>query len=218
MIEIIIVDDCPKIINSIESLFKDNPKYKIVLIASNGLDCLIKFQTAHISPSIAIVDINMPKMDGVSLTHFLSNHNNNIKVIGISVLDNVDGFSAILEAGAKGFVCKFNLISLPVAIETVLNGQTYIDPDVSDDWKNYQHFKKPNNDDLPLYNFTSKEIEHLQLIPTDLTIEEIAQITNQSTHTVNQHQKDIKKKTGFATRTSQVMFGIKQGLVKVFRA
>ena len=217
MIELIIVEDSPALITCIEKLLIENTNYKIRIKASNGFDVVQKLKTTPIKPRIAIVDINMPVMDGVSLTQFLAKNYKEIFVIGISLYDHIEAFSAILLAGAKGFICKSNLTLLPEAIDKVKQGDTYIDPSVRKEWEKYEEKIKDKKDIISEFRFSDTQIEHLQLIPTDLTLKQIASITNQSTHTVHQHQKEIKKKTGLSSRTSQVVFSIKYGISKVFR-
>ena len=197
---------------------KNYPEYKVTVKATNGYDLLLKLQKLKHTPTIAIVDINMPVMDGVSSTQFMANKYKNIKVIGISVFNNIGAFSAILEAGAKGFIYKNNLTLISEAIQKVLQGEIFIDPEVKEEWDNFNKKKIINKNTTHQYKINPKEKEHLILMSTELTVDEIATITHQSKSNVNQHQKDIKKKTGKATRISQVMFAIKQGFVKVFRA
>jgi len=217
MVELIIVEDSPALITSIEKLLIEKTDYKIGIKANNGFDMIQKLKTVPIKPSIAIVDINMPIMDGVCLTQFLTRNYKDIFVIGISFHDNIEAFSTILLAGAKGFICKSNLTLLPEAIKKVKQGNTYIDPSVINEWVKYQEKIKNNKDTLSEFCFSDTQIEHLQLISTDLTIKQIAGITNQSPHTVHKHQKEIKMKTGLSSRTSQVVFSIKYGISKVFR-
>ena len=218
MTELIIVEDCPVMMNAIENVLKEYPEYKVTIRACNGYDLLLKLQKLKHTPTFAIVDICMPKMDGVSLTQFMSGRYKEINVIGISAFNNIGAFSAIMEAGAKGFIYKSNLTLISEAIQMVLQGEIFIDPEVKEEWENFKEKRRINKNTTQQYKITTKETEHLILLSTELTIDEIAAVTYQTKNTINQHQKDIKKKTGFATRTSQVMFGIKQGFVKVFRA
>ncbi|MEI6184006.1 MAG: response regulator transcription factor [Bacteroidota bacterium] len=216
--ELIIVDDSPAIIKAIENMVINYTNYKIVLKAHNGHEAAIKLQTTKYSNCIAIVDINMPVMDGVCFTQFMANRYKDIKVIGISMYSHVEAFSAILEAGAKGFVNKSNLNILQEAIDKVKQGETFIDPAVKADWEKYLEQNKALISKTNEYNLPNQLIEHLQLLPADITNAQKALLTSQSVHTINQHQKDIKKITGYSSKPSQLIFAIRERIVKTFKA
>ncbi len=217
MVQLIIVDDSVIIQNTLEYILKDKTVYNVLFKASNGLEAIKLLNSTKAKPTIAIVDINMPVIDGVSFTQYVANKYKDISIIGFSVHDHVEAFSAILEAGAKGFIIKENVALLPEAIIVVQNGKTFIDPSLITKWEIYQKNKALKLNIAPSVKFNEKQIEYLILAPTDLTAKELASITNQSTHTINQHKKDVKKKTGVSTRTAQAFYAFKVGIIKTFK-
>jgi len=216
MIEIIIVDDHSLIHSSIEKVLQELKDHKFVIKAFDGLELLQKLQYLKSIPSIAIVDIRMPNINGVILTQLLQNYYPDIKVIGVSYLNNPGAYSAIMEAGAKGFLCKANLHHLKEAVQTVLAGDLYMDPDIREDWEAYQkkHIpSEPQNE----YNFSKLDIEQLLINATGLEYAVLSKTFNLGIECLNKRQKIIKEKTGLSSRVAQTLLAIQLGIVKVFR-
>ena len=121
-----------------------------------------------------------------------------------------------MEAGAKGFLCKTNLHLLIDAIDAVLKGEIYMDPDIKSEWNKYL---ETNNSlaSIHEYNFTKQDIEHFQCSATGLEYKVISSYSNTSVHCLQKRQKTIKEKTGISSRVSQTLLAIQLGIVKVFR-
>jgi len=216
MTEIVIVDDNSAATYSVELALRDVTNYKIAFKAINGYDMLLKLKNMKSTPSIAIVDIRLPNIDGVTLTQLLQIYHSEIKVIGISYHHNFGAYSAMIEAGAKGFLCKANLHHLKEAIETILAGEIYMDPDIRNEWDEFQK-KNTYSESENEYNFTKQEKEHFVINATGLDYNILSKTLNLSTHCLNKRQKKITEKTGLSSRVAQTMLAIQLGIVKVFR-
>ena len=216
MTGIAIIDDCPLFHHAIELVLNKILDITLVDKSFNGYEFALKLIESNITPSIAIVDIHMPKMDGIALTQFITHRYPEIKIIGISKHKQLGAYTAIMEAGAMGFVTKCNIGYLSDEIAAVLRNEQYIDPLIHEDWCSYKSISAQRHQ-INEFNLSCKELEQIRLSVTGLTPEEIANITCQSVHSVHQRQKYIKEKTGLGSRLEQSMYAINQGFAKVYR-
>ena len=216
MIDIIIADDHKQGIYMIELALAQVADCNIVVKAHDGFDLLLQLKKVKKTPTVAIIDINMPKINGITVTQFLRYKYEDIKIIGVSFHHKVGAYPAIIEAGAMGFIYKLNIVCLGDAIKSVLDNKLYVDPDLKNEWEDYIKLNpiKPINND---HHFSKQELLVLLLFTTQLTYEEIAELTDQSVHTVRKHHKTITEKTEQTTRLDIAMFAITYGFVKVFK-
>lgn len=128
MITVGIIDDNVRTIENISKIIQQDPELSITTTATSGLDFLKYCKSYPTLPKIALVDVNMMKIDGVTLTDFLTDYYPDIKVIGVSTYTSTETVEDMLASGAWGYVNKINLPDLPKAIKSVLSGIVYIDP------------------------------------------------------------------------------------------
>lgn len=150
MITIAIVEDNRAVAIALEKLVGSFENCKVVTKQPHGFAFIQYCNTQKLTIDIVIVDINMPVMDGVSLTEHLTCYLPHISVIALSSYSSREMVENMLACGAKGYVCKasmmhqssdassIGLLLLQEAINTVAKQQYYIDPYIlsQDDFTN----------------------------------------------------------------------------------
>lgn len=129
MNKIILVDDNESSRLKISSLFKGNSLYNLIGEFSDGLHALHFCYSNKTLPDLAIIDIEMPKMDGVALTDYFFRFFPTIKVVAISSYDDFNTISDIFSCGAIGYVWKIdNMPYLFRALDLAQENIQFIDP------------------------------------------------------------------------------------------
>ena len=215
-INLIIVDDHRLFRNGLKALLKELDYVGEVAEAPNGrefLDYLAKNKV-----DMALMDINMPVMNGIDATREASLKYPHLKIIALSMLSDEDYYFKMIDAGAKGFILKDagsdELIS---AIETVMKGQNYFSQDLLRNIilslsTNVKMEPNPLPEEV---KFTDRELEVLEQICKGLSNQEIADTLCISPRTVERHRANIFEKTGSKNSVNLVMFAIKNNLVKI---
>jgi len=128
---ILIADDHPIFVDGIVSLIGGIDGFSVVSTAVNGKDALDKIPESY--PDIVLMDINMPEMDGVEATRIIKDQYPDVKVIMLTMYDEIRLIKDVLEIGARGYILKnIGRDDLIKALETVSNGQPYLDPAVQE--------------------------------------------------------------------------------------
>jgi len=215
-IDLIIVDDHRLFRNGLKALLKELEYIGEVAEASNGKEFLDYL--ANHTMDMALVDINMPVMNGIDATRIAAPQYPNLKIIALSMLNDEDYYFKMINAGANGFILKdAGSEELTTAIETVMNGQNYFSQDLLRNIilslsTNVKMEPEPLPEEV---KFTEREIEVLEQICKGLSNQEIAEALCISPRTVERHRANIFEKTGSKNSVNLVMFAIKNNWVKI---
>jgi DNA-binding NarL/FixJ family response regulator len=221
MLTIAVIDDSLNWMIKIENIIKSASDYSVITKANNGIEFLKWCHHNTQLPDIAIVDVEMPKMDGVQLTDFLSAEFPAIKVIGISSHTHREAIEDMIGCGAYGYVSKlFNISNLTSAISKVANGNIYIDPilkqdDIDRNKLFIERKKQKNSNQLSELNDKDKKL--IALYNTSASQKEIADILCISENTLEKQIKKVSEKLNVKERQSFTLKSISKGLVRVAR-
>lgn len=214
---IALADNYPQIRGFISSLITNLPGYAVSIEVGNGYQLVKQISCVKKLPAIAILDIQMPVMDGVYATHFLTGHYPAIKVLAISYHTDPAMVMDMLYAGASGYLVKENLSGhlLLKAFASILSGNTFIDETI-----NNQEFLLPPTTRTTLPNtwhpgITEKEKNFLQLSVTSISYDQIAGLMNVAEESVYNYQKSLKEKLGFGSRHEFMAYAIQHGIAKI---
>lgn len=215
-IKILVVDDHPIFINGIVALLKGAEGFSIVGTAQNGLEVLEKIPATQ--PEIILMDINMPIMDGVEATKKIKELYPHIKVIMLTMHNELRLIKELLEIGARGYILKnISRADLLKALDLVSNGKPYLDPNVQE--KMIQGISSSNDEKEDLEesklveNITTREMEILQLIALGLTSQEISNRLFISKNTVETHRKNLFSKLNVKNTAALLKYAYKHRLV-----
>lgn len=211
-ISIVIADDHAMVREGLKCLLELDNLYEVVGVASDGYECLDVINKTN--PDIIILDINMPKLDGLQTLKIMRQEKIQSKVIIVTINDDVDYLIQALDYECNGYVLKNSEFGiLKEAINTVVSGDTFIEPRLMNLLNSNlakRDIKKSMIDAL-----TKRELEILKLISKGMMNKEIASQLNISERTVKNHISNIFKKIDVSDRTQAAVFAIKNGVVDI---
>lgn len=214
-IRIAIVDDQQLFRQGLVALINDFADLELVAEAENGKMLLDQLRQLSPLPDIALIDMNMPELNGVELNDILHNEFPAIKTIVLTVYDQERFISRMVDAGACGYLLKnCDSAELMAAIQAVHRTGFYLNNSTLQAMRNAalyrnQTFRNINN--IPI-DISSREREVLQLICQELTNAEIAEKLFISNRTAEGHRNNLLAKTGCRNTAGLVIFAIRHGL------
>lgn len=208
-IRVYIVDDHQMVVSGLVSMLETDSALEIVGFALNAEDALTFAKDNVID--IALVDINLPKMDGVSLCKALLIQQPNTKVIALSSFNDASFIKRMIQNGAKGYLLKNTSgDELITAIKRVATGEEYLSKNVQDTLIS-SSLGKSQTAFIP--KITRREKEVLSLITEEFTTKDIAEKLFISVATVETHRLHLLSKLGAKNTAGLVKTAIQKGLV-----
>jgi DNA-binding NarL/FixJ family response regulator len=164
-------------------------------------------------PDIALIDIVMPKLNGLEAIGRVTRESPNTRVIVLSMYANQEYVARAVQAGARGYLIKGDAISeLKAAIKAVTDGELYFGPTISKDLaKGYLERIGVRYD--PLAKLTSRQREILQLIAEGNNAKEIAFLLRVSAKTVEAHRTELMRRLRIDDIPNLVRCAMRAGLV-----
>jgi DNA-binding NarL/FixJ family response regulator len=206
MIKVLIADDHEIVVEGIQSLLENESDIEIVGQASNGLEVIPILENHHID--VAILDINMPKMNGVKLTQLMSKDFPLVKILILTMHNEIGFIKRILEAGAHGYILKNKgKEELVNAIHSLHRDNEYLGEEVT---KTLVQGIKNSNIQGEI-RLTKREVEVLYLIADGKTSPEMSIILHIAKSTVESHRRNLLEKTGVKNSKGLVKFAIENG-------
>lgn len=222
-IRVLIADDHGLFREMLYHALMDEPDIEVVGQAFDGCDAIEK--TAKLKPEILLMDISMPRMDGIEATEIIKKNNPDVKIVILTALDEEEFIFKLIQAGAIGYLMKDTSSSEVIsAIRAAHSGESLIQPKVArkvikelsrllcgretpDEKKNRQEKEKM------LKSLTEREMEVLKLVGQGLNNREIANELYISNATVKTHVMNTMHKLHLRDRVEMVLFAIQAGLI-----
>jgi len=220
IVKILIVDDHRLIINGIRTMLEDVDDIEIVAEASNGDDAILRVRE-HPEIQVVLMDVKMPKKDGVEATRELMQEHTKLKIMALTMFEEDKYVSSMLQAGAIGYVLKHTSKSeLIAAIRKVNEGEPYFSHDIARlvMTRYLTNMLPPSTVATRLgtdggMELTDREAEILKLIASQLTNQEIAERLYISPRTVHSHRRNLMQKIGVKNTAGLVRYAIENGIV-----
>ena len=167
----------------------------------------------HTRPDVVVMDVGMPLLNGIDATRKLLSEMPDVKVIALSMNADRRYVSAMLGAGAKGYVLKNSAsVELLTALERVTQGETYVTPGLvasaGDQAAQGRASRRPETE-RPL---STREREVLQLIAEGKSSKEIAATLGIAVTTVETHRRQVMQKLNLRTIAELTKYAIREGL------
>lgn len=207
---ILIVDDHAHAREGIREILEEFEDFLIIGEAKNGAEALQL--TEELLPDIILMDIKMPVMDGLEATKQIKLRFPSVKIVMITVSDDITDLFDALKKGAQGYLLKniqsetwvehlraFALDEVPMSKEIAFQIL-----------KEFPQRKAISKENIPL---STRELELLQLVAKGLSNKEISKMLFISENTVKSHLKNILSKLHLENRVQLTSYAFKQGLV-----
>lgn len=212
---ILLVDDHSLTRAGMRALLEETEQVTVVGEASNGREAMVAI--AKHKPDIVLMDIVMPEMDGIEATAQATTTHPTVKIIILSMHATESYITEALQAGAAGYVVKNNHISeLHCAITTVMQGQMYLTPSISQHVAAIICRLSKNRSDIekPDVKLTSRQIEILILIAKGIKTRIIAERLHISVKTVETHRANIMKRLDIFDIAGLTRYALHTNLIK----
>lgn len=182
MIRLVVAEDHNCLIDGIKLHLESEPDIEFVGYANNGKELCELVERKR--PDVAVTDIRMPVVDGITATQLIQKSNSETKVIAFTMFSQDEAVQQMIQAGAKGYVLKnSSLQDLLAAIRAVYAGEKWFDPGV-----NIPTSASVTKTKGPL---SKRQIEILKLIAIGKTNQEIADQLFIGKTTVETHRKNM---------------------------
>ncbi|NLC18737.1 MAG: response regulator transcription factor [Clostridiales bacterium] len=212
-IRVMIADDHSMVREGIKQLLELEGDITVVAEASNGKECIEQLDEEQ--TDVLLLDINMPNMNGLQVLQCLRENNRKVKVLILTIHNEVEYLVRAVEIGVDGYVLKdSNSSVLKKAINTVYNGESFIEPELAPLLKMKLEEKSTAGKGV-IDSLTKREIEVLKLLAEGLFNKEIAFTLAISEKTVKNHVSNIFKKINVSDRTQAAVFAIRNNLVDI---
>jgi DNA-binding NarL/FixJ family response regulator len=209
-LRILLADDHELVRHGIRGILKARPHWRVVGEAANGRFAVEKAK--KLKPSIVIVDLEMPEMDGLEATRQIRKAVPNTRVLVLTMHQSDQMVRHVLEAGAQGYVLKSDVArQLVKAVESISRGKVFLTPKVSQIVLN--GFLKANKDSKRDQNSqtkpTPREVQIIRLLADGKANKEIADALGITIRTVQTHRAKIMTKLGLHSITELVRYAFR---------
>ena len=207
-VRILLADDHTLFCNLLRDLLE--PEYEVVGSVSDGRELLKAAGT--LDPDVVLVDIGMPSLNGLDAGRRLKQANPKIKLIYLTMNNNVEYAREALQAGAAAFVLKNSKSSeLLRAIRDALKGASYMAPEIRQAM-NEIFVRDPKAVERPQH-LTDRQREVLQMLAEGRSLREIAALLKISYRTVRFHKVRIMEELGISKNAELVKYAMKHGMI-----
>ena len=208
MIKVLIADDHTMVIDGLTMLLSEVENIQVVGKAANGLEALKILEEQEVD--IAILDVEMPKLNGIETAEQISEKHPHIRVLILSMYNDQSFIKKLIEIGAYGYILKNKgKEELVDAINSIIDGKKYYGREVVDTLiSQIEKGKEKKADNIQL---TDREIDVLELIAMGHSTPQIAQKLFIAPSTVETHRRHLIEKTGVPNSKGLIRWAIEKG-------
>ncbi len=212
-INILVVDDHTIVRQGLARLLEEQPDLSVVGQATNGREAVDL--TRELKPDIVIMDIAMPRMNGIEAAKRIHKHLPKIKIIILSMYSHEHYIQELLETGVSGYLLKDSSgRDIIKAIHAAMNDETYLSPSISKMLvDNYLSPKKGSSIVERYKQLSNREREVFQLIAEGHSTRQIADILYVSISTIKSHRAKIMEKLKINSSVKLIHIAIQLGIV-----
>ncbi len=210
---VLIADDHPLIRSGLRSLLARDSEFEVVGEAADGYQALELVE--QLKPDIVMLDVSMPRLNGIDVARKLSETAPSTRVIIVSIHSDEGYVLRALRAGAKGYLLKASPEGdILNAVRTVAAGHAYLSPEMSrllvEEYVREMR-ERGVEDSYELLSIREKEI--LQLLVSGSSNRQIADLIHVSVTTVETHRANILQKLGIHSLPELILYAVRKGLL-----
>jgi DNA-binding NarL/FixJ family response regulator len=209
-IRVILADDHHMVRQGLAQVLGDDPGIEVVGHAGGGREALEL--CSRVEADVLVLDYGLPDLDGAAVSSALRKEGRPVKVVILTVHDNVHYVLKALDAGAHGFIVKSDALDeLVRAIRTVAAGETYVTPHLAE--KVRQHQRGPKGRHIGLAKLSQREFELLRLMGQGRSLQRCAVQMHISESTASTYRARLMTKLELADTAQIIRFAIENGIV-----
>lgn len=210
-IKVLIVDDHQLFREGIVTLLSSSENIEVIAEAEDGQIAVEKVK--NYKPDVVLLDIAMPRMNGIDATKKIKAQMPGIKIIILSMHLEKEYVKGVLEAGADGYLVKnCTYFQLTDAIQSVYNGKKYLSQDIAD--QVISGYLTPAVAGMHDYEkLSEREKEIFMMITEGKSTREIGEVLFISVKTVNTHKQNILEKLQLKSNADIIKYALKNGLI-----
>jgi DNA-binding NarL/FixJ family response regulator len=210
---VVIAEDHTLFRQGLKALLSFEPEFEVVGEAADGLEAYQR--TEELQPDIILLDLNMPRVDGMTAIKEIKRLCPEAKILVLTVHKTEEHVLETLKSGASGYVLKdADHDELLLAMRSVLQDKCYLSPDISARIVDaYLNGRQTDKTDTPWRSLTAREKQVLKLVAEGYKTKEIAGLLCISDKTVAKHRANIMRKLDLHSASELTAYAMKRGLV-----
>ena len=212
-IRVLVVDDHGVVRRGMHSYLETMDDIDCIGEAADGreaLDQVAALDAAGQLPHVVMMDLVMPRMDGISAIAALKDRHPGVEAVAMTSFAEIERVHAALEAGAAGYLLKdASAEEVADAIRAAHRGEAHLDPRVA------KRLTQTLHEPAAIDELTPREREVLVLVATGLSNHRIARTLAISERTARTHVSSILSKLGLASRTQAALWAIRKGIAQL---
>lgn len=213
-LKLLIADDERLFRQSLKKLLEGTRDIRVVAEAADGQEAVLKAQATQ--PDIALLDVRMPKMDGIKAAKLISSLAPKIKILMLSIHDDDEKIISALRAGAMGYILKdADQKDFLEILRHAHLGKTHASPYLANLTISRRAESQKTVDDrkrhfVEKYSLTEQEFKTLHLLAEGLSNEEMSRTVNLSRETIKMHLKALFRKLQVKNRTEAAVLAVRE--------
>ena len=214
IIRVAVVDDQRLFTRGLSGILEMLPGVEVVGVAYDGEEAVVLCREEE--PDVVLMDISMPRMDGISATREIKDLLPQTAVVILTGHEDDEHVFEGIKAGAQGYLLKDSEPEdLSRAIHTVYAGNTIVAPDLAQKMLNTFEGGRPGESARLAPPLTERELEVIRALSRGMSDKQIAQSLGISEKTVRNHTSNIYRKLHIFDRTQAVIYAVREGVIDV---
>ena len=209
-IRVVLADDHAMVREALAQILEESGFIQVVGQGADGLQALDLVASAE--PDVIVLDYSMPKLDTPAAIGTLLRRRPRLKVLVLTVHENIHYAVKVLECGAHGYVVKSAAVAeLVEAIKAVSAGEIYISPKLSQ--RVIQHLRRPKKDRVGLEALSQREFDLLRVLGAGMSLKECARHLNISTSSASTYRTRLMDKLNLHSTAQVIRFALENDIV-----
>ena len=209
-IRVVLADDHAMVRESLARVLQDSGPFDVVGQACDGAE-LLTIAAEH-APQCVVLDYSMPRLDAPRAIEKLLARHPQLKVLVLTVHENVHYAVRALEAGAHGYLIKSAAVDeLAKAIQVVVHGEVYLSPKVAQEV--WQQLRRPRKSRQGLDSLSQREFDVLRILASGVSLQECARQLHVSTSTISTYRARLLEKLQLQTTAELIRFALEHNIV-----
>jgi len=216
-VKLLVADDERLFRQSLRKLLDSEQEFEVVAEAGDGQEAVVKAKETE--PDIALLDVRMPKMDGIKAARLIRNMAPRTKVLMLSIHEEDEMIISALRAGASGYILKdADQSDFIHILRQAYLGKTHSSPYLADlavgDQSSNSAASRADNKEVfkRRFDLSEQELKVLQFLAEGLSNEEISKLVHLSKETIKMHLKTLFQKLQVRNRTEAAVLAVREGL------